>query len=172
MMNTQIDITKNGITTLNTVGKYCDRNIDINVNVPVPLMEVHKITLPNDLTTGYHTILKDSEFVKEHRNKDGFMLSLTALTPATVGKYAVGFAYACNRPLVSQDNNSFSALSFRSATTVRDVKTNNHKANESQYSTAVPYANDGGNVLVNPSADYPLLAGEYLLMMAVIEPTT
>ena len=32
-MNTQIDITKNGTTTLATAGKYCDRNIDVNVVV-------------------------------------------------------------------------------------------------------------------------------------------
>jgi hypothetical protein len=31
-MNTQIDITKNGTTTLATAGKYCDRNIDVNVD--------------------------------------------------------------------------------------------------------------------------------------------
>jgi hypothetical protein len=30
----QIDISSNGTTTLATVGKYCDRNIDVNVNVP------------------------------------------------------------------------------------------------------------------------------------------
>jgi hypothetical protein len=34
-MNTQINITENGTTTLATAGKYCDRNIDVNVNVPV-----------------------------------------------------------------------------------------------------------------------------------------
>lgn len=33
-MNTQIDIVENGTTTLATAGKYCDRNIDINVNTP------------------------------------------------------------------------------------------------------------------------------------------
>ena len=31
-MNTQINITKNGTTTLATAGKYCDRNIDVNVD--------------------------------------------------------------------------------------------------------------------------------------------
>ena len=36
MANTQIGITENGTTTLATAGKYCDRNIDVNVNVPVP----------------------------------------------------------------------------------------------------------------------------------------
>lgn len=35
-MNTQIDITQNGTTTLATAGKYCDRNIDVNVNVDNP----------------------------------------------------------------------------------------------------------------------------------------
>ena len=33
-MNTQINIADNGTTTLATAGKYCDRNIDVNVNVP------------------------------------------------------------------------------------------------------------------------------------------
>ena len=34
MANTQISITANGTKTLATAGKYCDRNIDVNVNVP------------------------------------------------------------------------------------------------------------------------------------------
>ena len=34
MSNTQIDITDNGTKTLLTAGKYCDRNIDVVVNVP------------------------------------------------------------------------------------------------------------------------------------------
>lgn len=34
MANTQISITENGTKTLATAGKYCDRNIDVKVNVP------------------------------------------------------------------------------------------------------------------------------------------
>lgn len=34
MANTQIAIKTNGTTTLATAGKYCDRNIDVNVAVP------------------------------------------------------------------------------------------------------------------------------------------
>ena len=34
MANTQIDITENGKKTLKTAGKYCDRDIEVNVNVP------------------------------------------------------------------------------------------------------------------------------------------
>ena len=33
MANTQISITENGTKTLKTAGKYCDRDIDVNVNV-------------------------------------------------------------------------------------------------------------------------------------------
>lgn len=33
-MSHQISITENGTTTLATAGKYCDRNIDVNVSVP------------------------------------------------------------------------------------------------------------------------------------------
>lgn len=33
MANTQINITSNGTKTLATAGKYCDRNIDVNVDV-------------------------------------------------------------------------------------------------------------------------------------------
>lgn len=33
MANTQINISANGTATLVTAGKYCDRNIDVNVNV-------------------------------------------------------------------------------------------------------------------------------------------
>lgn len=34
MANTQINIGANGTTTLATAGKFCDRNIDVNVEVP------------------------------------------------------------------------------------------------------------------------------------------
>ena len=33
-MSIQINITENGTKTLHTAGKYCDRNIDVNVDVP------------------------------------------------------------------------------------------------------------------------------------------
>lgn len=36
MSNTQINIVENGTTTLATAGKYCDRNIDVNVSVADP----------------------------------------------------------------------------------------------------------------------------------------
>ena len=42
-MNTQINIVENGTTTLATAGKYCDRNIDVNVNIPSDAALVNSI---------------------------------------------------------------------------------------------------------------------------------
>ena len=41
-MSIPINIAKNGTTTLATAGKYCDRNIDVNVNVPSNEVELAK----------------------------------------------------------------------------------------------------------------------------------
>lgn len=44
MANTQINITENGTTTLATAGKYCDRNIDVHVDVagkPTPFTNLY-----------------------------------------------------------------------------------------------------------------------------------
>lgn len=41
-MSHQINITENGTTTLATAGKYCDRNIDVNVAVPNYEEEVNR----------------------------------------------------------------------------------------------------------------------------------
>lgn len=49
MANTQINISENGTTTLATSGKYCDRNIDVNVEVP-----------STELPTSFTNVLKHS----------------------------------------------------------------------------------------------------------------
>ena len=51
MSNIKIDIVDNGITTLATAGKYCDRNVDIEVNIPSSGgggVEVEPIVLTGD----------------------------------------------------------------------------------------------------------------------------
>ena len=44
-MNTKISITENGTTTLATAGKYCDRNIDVEVNIPKYDDELVSVTI-------------------------------------------------------------------------------------------------------------------------------
>lgn len=54
MVNTQIDIITNGTTTLATAGKYCDRNIDVNVSVPAT--GITPIGSLNITTNGTHNV--------------------------------------------------------------------------------------------------------------------
>ena len=78
-MNTQINITENGTTTLATAGKYCDRNIDVNVNVPSNDEQLRAIA----------TSIIDKTLAGEYVNND------TAL----VGEYV--FSYCTNLESVS-----------------------------------------------------------------------
>lgn len=57
-MNTQINIAENGTTTLATAGKYCDRNIDVNTNVPTYEMELaEQKTITESIIDGTITTL-------------------------------------------------------------------------------------------------------------------
>jgi protein-tyrosine phosphatase len=53
MANTQIAISQNGKTTLATAGKYCERNIDINVEVQSLDSSVKEFSQMNDKVTQY-----------------------------------------------------------------------------------------------------------------------
>lgn len=70
MANTQINIAANGTTTLATAGKYCDRNIDVNVDVAGKSTQFTNLYDPSrvviDKNTGYssstgYVVTSDSE---------------------------------------------------------------------------------------------------------------
>ncbi|MBQ3529534.1 MAG: leucine-rich repeat protein [Oscillospiraceae bacterium] len=65
-MNTQINIDKNGTTTLATAGKYCDRNIDVNVDIIGDIVNDADLILDGSFSGGYFsdkiTELRDSAF--------------------------------------------------------------------------------------------------------------
>ena len=98
MANTQIDITTNGTTTLATAGKYCDRNIDVNVNVSGVGAEPTQFTnyyrpewVTIDKNTGYsssggYTISNDSEsnYIRipyHHMTNEPFVLRMRGINP-------------------------------------------------------------------------------------------
>lgn len=56
MANTQVNVSKNGTITLATAGKYCDRNIDVNVNVPVPDGYIKPTGSKNITSNGTHDV--------------------------------------------------------------------------------------------------------------------
>lgn len=49
-MNIQINIAENGTTTLATAGKYCDSDIDINIDVAESELGTFELALTNNLT--------------------------------------------------------------------------------------------------------------------------
>lgn len=65
-MNTQIEIKENGTTTLATAGKYCDRNIDVNVEVSGDIVNDADKILDGSFSGVYYseniTVLKNQAF--------------------------------------------------------------------------------------------------------------
>lgn len=62
----EINITENGTTTLATAGKYCDRNIDVNVDVPIPELSYASLldgTMVGDFYDDKVTYLKSCAFM-------------------------------------------------------------------------------------------------------------
>ena len=71
MSNYRIDITKNGITTLETAQKYCDRDIEVVVNV------AGGEALPSQFT---NILTQPSSIVK-----NGYRITSTGYTATTDG---------------------------------------------------------------------------------------
>lgn len=83
MANIQIAITSNGTKTLATAGKYCDRNIDVNVNVGNDAIVFGTMNGSNKVTlTG---TLADGTYTFEYKDKDGNV--------ATIGSAFIGARY-------------------------------------------------------------------------------
>lgn len=61
-MNVQVDITKNGKTTLATEGLYCDRDIDVNVEVGSDYTTILDGTITGDYVNENVTILRMGAF--------------------------------------------------------------------------------------------------------------
>jgi hypothetical protein len=64
MANTQIHITENGTKTLATAGKYCDRNIDVNVAVPGKATQFTNYYKPEYVTLDYKVQVVSNEVTK------------------------------------------------------------------------------------------------------------
>jgi hypothetical protein len=63
--NIQIAVTENGTTTLATAGKYCDRNIDVNVNVKEKPTQFTNYYKPEYVTIDYKVVVSSGVVNKE-----------------------------------------------------------------------------------------------------------
>ena len=115
----KLDITQNGITTLVTAGKYCDKNIVVNVDVPVGDNRIDKLvqgTISGDYVSNKVTSVKDYAFYKCN---DISSISLPNCTDIGIGSFST-----CNN-LESVDlpicTNIKGNSAFRDATKLKTV---------------------------------------------------
>lgn len=85
MANTQIGIAENGTTTLATAGKYCDRNIDVNVNVKEKPTQFTNYYIPENVVI---------DTFSSASNANGFVM--TTDTECNVLK--IHYAHKANNP--------------------------------------------------------------------------
>ena len=67
------DIESNGTTILATAGKYCDRNIEVNVNVPIPSGYIKPSGNKNITTNGTHDVTQYANAVVNVPIPDGYI---------------------------------------------------------------------------------------------------
>jgi hypothetical protein len=98
MANTQVNITANGTTTLATAGKYCDRNIDVNVAVPGKASEFTNLYDPANVTLKMYSNCSSANGVQ-------------ITTDNYVNYISIPYHHKANEPLV---------IRMRGISTVRD----------------------------------------------------
>lgn len=92
MANHQVNITENGTTTLATAGKYCDRNIDINVDCPVGDTSVEDSLVTSAMSGEYRNDRIDTVGYYGFSGKK----SVTKITLPNVTSAGSNAFYACS----------------------------------------------------------------------------
>lgn len=137
------------------------------------LFEVHKITVSSDspsaATPNYW--LRNSEFVKQHCNDEGFAIQLISLQTFTDG-HAVSYGYNGNRQVIDNGGNLITGFQlYHTSSGGINIKSESGGCiNLSNKYTGIPYAKEDGSVLsIHSSGSSQLRAGDYLLILSVAE---
>ena len=113
MANTQIDITDNGTKTLATAGKYCDRNIDVNVAVRNGTHNRHyEVVNPTDILGGgkYLTAVSADPLLARVRDKKSLVVSYSTSGTASCVKSVIATNEIGRLPILNYTFRCFSAL--------------------------------------------------------------
>lgn len=168
-------ITPTGTKTITENGTHDVTNYaTAQVNVPVPEQNFH--VFPITLSSAYtgaaaeHTLLSGNEFVKAHYADEGFFimwipLGLTEKAPSGTAMWA----YHGNRKMAIANSSPYGVFA-RSTGESSNVVWMPEPGNLSVNNWNVSFkANSSGNVIMYRSASYTIPAGEYRLVLGLVE---
>lgn len=127
MANTQINIIANGTKTLTTAGKYCDRNIDVNVNVPGKATQFTNLYDPANVVLKTRSDCSSSE-------------GITASTDKYVNYIEIPYHHVANTPVAIRVRGI--SVPVRDRQTVIAVKADGTPLCWDQFSTAINLSYD------------------------------
>ena len=169
-MSFEVEVPGGSTVRLPTAGKYCDRDIVVSA-VENQLMEVHRITVANDLTSASATfLLTNNQFVADHWDDTGFMIQLVPLNAIASG-YGSVYAFNGNREIMNNGSSKLygSNLHLNLSGGI-GVSTANKNSSGGNYDS-VPFVDSTrtGIATINNTTSGTLKAGDYLLILSVAE---
>lgn len=168
-------ITPTGTKTITENGTHDVTNYaTAQVNVPEPAQNfiVYPITLSSAYTGAVadHTILSGNEFVKAHYADEGFFAMWIPLnTPKAAESGTAGFIYHSNRAMLHTNSAVYAVFARSTSPTANSGwMPNTNKVSGSGYNVSFR-ANSKGNLIMYRSATYTIPAGEYRLVLGLVE---
>lgn len=145
------------------------------VNVPVPAQNIYTfpITVSSALGAGTNknqAVLTGNDFVKAHYADDNFFAMWIPVNATTaVDSGVVGMVFHANRALITAKNTLYGIfLRSTGATAAPNFMGNTAKLNGSGYNVSLR-ANSSGNINLYVASAYTVPAGNYLLVLGLME---
>ena len=151
MANTQIDITDNGTTTLATAGKYCDRNIDVNVAVRNGTHNRHyEVVNPTAISGGgkYLTAVSADPLLARVRDKKSLVVIYRTSGTVSCVKCVIATNELGRFPILNCTSHYFSAIRFNGNGSL-GLSSNPYAINDD---TSI--ASGGGRVYITSDGDF------------------
>lgn len=169
MVSGVADVYRTGLSIGGESGYKQGYNTGFSVGQNSKLFEVHKITVASDLSSGYNVLLSNNQFIKDHYQDDGFVVTITPLTPPASGVAGqICYCYSANRPYCYTNDEDVCQIRVITNATAVSFSRGTSKANEASYNGFL-YVNSAGEVKMQNTASVVLNAGDYLIMLAVVE---
>lgn len=160
-------ITPTGTKTITENGTHDVTNYaSAAVNVPVPAMEIHRVVLSADKTSGEQIWVSNNTFVKNNYTKDGFAVLIVSATGTATGAVCQAFAYRGNRPYITGGATTYGTLT-RATASGQGSMMSPAKLTSTDYNGS-PVVDANGNVKTLTS-NAKICAGTYYIVLMLLE---